>query len=75
MAGVRSWKNQTFYFCCAALSVDGFSDWSGVSVRLAGHEMSSCHLHASVQWFEPVQRLTKDCSLDSAHHFYHLPLH
>jgi len=44
-------------------------------VRLAKHEKSSCHLQASVQWFEAKQRLTKGCSLDSSHHSYHLPLH
>ena len=71
-----------YYFCCkllsdanAALSIDGFSDWSNTSVRLAEHEKSSCHLQASVQWFEIEQRLTKCCSLDSIHDFCHLPFH
>ena len=49
--------------------------WSSASVRIAEHEKSICHFQANVQWFEVVQRLMKVCSLDSSHHFYHLPLH
>jgi len=36
----------------ALLSIDRFSDWSNASVHLAEYEKSSCHLEASVQWFE-----------------------
>ena len=33
--------------------------FSAFGVRLAEHEKSSCHLQASVQWFEAEQRLTE----------------
>ena len=49
--------------------------WSSASALIAEHEISSFHFQASVQWFEADQRLTNDCSLDSSHHIYHLPLH
>jgi len=50
-----------------ALSIDGFSDWSNANTRLAEHEKFSCHLQASVQWFDAEQKVTRSCSLDSIH--------
>jgi len=64
-----------FASSCTYMSIDGFSDYSNDSVRLAEHEKSSCHLQAGIQWFEANQRLRKGCSLDSINHIYHLPLH